>query len=244
MSQVIFLKPRGGLGNQLFQVAAAFAFKKQFGGQIFINIMPNKHSLTDYRTLYMNILPINSDMFTETTYAQFDPFESWMPQTFSGYASITLDGCFQYYPAIESVIDDVRGNIVLPFTQMNQYHDYAFLHIRRGDYLQYSYLHHILPASYYQTALAMLNYEKILVISDDIAWCKNQPWLSKYIFIDEPNEVKTLAIMASCKKGAIIANSTFSWWGAILGKSENVYYPSLWFSDKKPKLFPSSWICI
>ena len=245
MSQAIFLKPKGGLGNQLFQLAAAVACKKQLGGHIYVYITQNKHSLTDYRTLYSETTPMNYEMFTEKTYRQDDAFEEWKPDIFAGrMLTITLDGYFQYYPTIEPILEDIKAVINLPYKQLYSYDEYAFLHIRRGDYLEYSHLHHILPCSYYQKALAMMNIDKILVISDDIAWCKTQPWLSKYIFIDEPDELKTLAIMASCKKGAIIANSSFSWWGAMLGNSQNVYYPSLWFSDKKPNLFPSSWNCI
>jgi hypothetical protein len=57
---------------------------------------------------------------------------------------------------------------------------------------------------------------KWILLSDDIPWCRQQTWLtsgeSSVTFIEEPCELRALGIMASCKKGAIIANSTFSWW--------------------------------
>ena len=245
MLQTVFLKPKGGLGNQLFQLAAAIAFKKKYNSSLFLYLTTNKHSLVDYRTLYSQTTAVNFEIFTEHTLTQTDAFEAWSPENFSTYNSITLDGYFQYYPTIEPVLEEVKANIKLPrLPQNNEYHNYAFLHIRRGDYLQYSHLHHVLPPLYYQTALSMLNSEKILVISDDIAWCKSQPWLSAYKILEEADEVKTLAIMASCNKGGIIANSSFSWWGAVLCGSSSIFYPSLWYSDVKPNLFPNGWTCI
>jgi len=50
----------------------------------------------------------------------------------------------------------------------------------------------------------------------------------------------------SCCKNHIIANSTFSWWGAYLNQSEDklVCYPKKWFGDSKKMAFPETWISI
>jgi hypothetical protein len=61
---------------------------------------------------------------------------------------------------------------------------------------------------------------------------------------DEPDELNGLALMSLCRGGAIIGNSTYSWWGAMLGAEPagaQIIYPTLWFSDAKPALFPSHW---
>ena len=239
MSEIILLKTKGGLGNQLFQIAAAMACQKVLGGNIYVMASDNKHSAKDYIKIFSTLQPLYNDIQTEFYYNQTDGFGHWNPESFSLYKSVSLDGYFQYLPPIQSVIDDM-GHFICDYTE---YNSYAFLHVRRGDYLYYSHIHHILPQSYYETALKGFN-SNILVISDDIAWCKQQPWLSSYKMLEEDDELKTLSIMASCKKGAIIANSTFSWWGAILGKSGNVYYPSLWYLNIRPNMFPDSWKCI
>ena len=239
MSELILLKTKGGLGNQLFQIAAAMACQKVLGGNIYVSTSDNKHSARDYIKLFSNLQTIYNDIQTDFDYNQSDGFEKWNPESFSLYKTLSLDGYFQYLPAIESVIDNM-SHLIHDYTEFN---DYAFLHVRRGDYLCFSHIHHILPQSYYETALKGFN-SNILIISDDIAWCKQQPLLHNYRMLEEDDELKTLSIMASCKKGAIIANSTFSWWGAILGKSEKVYYPSLWFSNIRPNMFPNSWKCI
>ena len=232
MSQLVFLKPKGGLGNQLFQLAAALTFK----GNLFIfPTAANKHSGRDYRKLFGGY-PTNTLIFTEYEYIQQDAFEPFDTIKFP-YNSITLDGYFQNYPSIKSSIPTIRTL----FTQNQAYQDYSFLHVRRGDYLQYSHIHINLPQAYYETALALLNHDKILVFSDDPMWCAKQPWLNKYTIVNESDELSALIMMASCKKGAIIANSTFSWWGAILSECNTVFYPSRWISGANPDLFPQGW---
>jgi len=235
MSQLIFLKPKGGLGNQLFQLSAALRFQK-LGGHIFIfPTAANKHSGRDYRNLFGGY-PTNNNIFTEHMYVQHDGFEAFDPKNFP-YNSITLDGYFQHYPSIQSSIPAIRSI----FTPNQAYEDYAFLHVRRGDYLQFSDIHYILPQTYYETALGLLNNKKVLVFSDDPMWCAKQSWLNTYTIVNEPDELSALLMMASCKKGAIIANSTFSWWGAVLSSTDKVFYPSRWISGANPDLFPSTW---
>jgi hypothetical protein len=67
------------------------------------------------------------------------------------------------------------------------------------------------------------------------------------IFMDEPNECKSLALMTLCHGGFICANSTFSWWGAFLGahaQRQPVIAPKDWFKDEVVQLFPKEWIVL
>jgi hypothetical protein len=85
------------------------------------------------------------------------------------------------------------------------------------------------------------------VVSDDVSWCREQEVFraSNIEILDEPDELSGLALMSLCHGGAILANSTYSWWGAMLGAEmagAPIFYPSKWFSDDTPQLFPSHWI--
>jgi hypothetical protein len=246
----------GGLGNQLFQYAAGLAIQKQTGGKLYLYpALANKHSGIDYRTvLYTGGIPQNTMLPTAHTYLQIDKaFEHWSPASPSLilYKSITLKGYFQYLPAIASVLPEIRESVLKGIPSFPEYAEYSFLHIRRGDYLKYSNVYPALGESYYVSSMKVVGSTKWIVLSDDIPWCREQAWLApqsckekSFTFIREPNELRALGIMASCSKGAIIANSTFSWWGAILSGCDTVVYPSKWISFATPELFPLTWTCI
>ena len=136
---------------------------------------------------------------------------------------------------------------------MNKYNSIA-LHVRRSDYLSPQYitiLGNIATESYYKNAIeiAKSNYEDphFFVFSDDIDWCKKHLNLSeKVIFIDwntGKNSYLDLYLMTHAKCN-IIANSTFSYWGAYLNKNNPiVIYPKKWINtDYYPQIFPENWI--
>ncbi len=123
--------------------------------------------------------------------------------------------------------------------------DAVALHIRRGDYLQAHNFHmNLWETDYYQKAVAMFPNDKFLVFckdnqdpeqdKKDRQWCREHlpaligdRWeLAPY----EDTEVEDLNLMASCKS-VIMANSSFSWWGAYLGEHEKVICPKQWFGD-------------
>ena len=92
--------------------------------------------------------------------------------------------------------------------------------------------------TYYAEALATMQVSRWLILSDDIAWCKENFNLE---VVDEPDELMGLALMSLCHGGAIIANSTYSWWGAMLIKAP-VIYPKRWLQNTVPLIFPSHWL--
>jgi hypothetical protein len=92
---------------------------------------------------------------------------------------------------------------------------------------------------------------KIYIFSDDSLWVKQQSYFSLnpglFEFINNKDELETLACMSLCCAGAICANSTFSWWGAFLGAYSiysPVYIPERWISEPVHDLFPEEWIVV
>ena len=125
------------------------------------------------------------------------------------------------------------------------------LHIRRKDYVT-NPNHTALGADYYENALKEFDEnETVLVFSDDPDWCNEQELFADDRFmIAEGNSGWTdMCLMTMCK-GHIIANSSFSWWGAWLSKSEKVVAPSGWFVGSNLEhldtkdLIPEDWIVI
>ena len=92
----------------------------------------------------------------------------------------------------------------------------------------------------------------MVVFSDDPSWCHgNEFFVDDKFIISENNDADfDMCLMSKCKYH-IIANSSFSWWGAWLSANENkkVIAPSKWFGvnnqDKNTKdLFPEDWIVL
>ena len=128
------------------------------------------------------------------------------------------------------------------------------IHIRRGDYLS-STTHTALDQSYYKEAINIVN-DRInnpvfFVFSDDIDWCKSNLNLKDAYYVDNNFEGKSyvdMQLMSNCNHN-IIANSSFSWWGAWLNDSNDkiVISPKVWLPKLKilsSNVIPAKWISI
>jgi hypothetical protein len=122
--------------------------------------------------------------------------------------------------------------------------DKVAIHVRRGDYVNHPFYVDLSQTDYYEKAMAEFPNRKFLVFSDDIQWCKDYFIGDEYEF-NEDNEIDALNAMASCT-GHIIANSSFSWWGAYLSPhGGKVIAPKAWHPDgiERTKL-PKEWVRI
>lgn len=127
-----------------------------------------------------------------------------------------------------------------------------FIHVRRGDYLSPQYRERFAgtcPLSYYESAIQDIKNQNkdvcFFVFSDDINWARENLPLKSAEYIDwniGENSPIDMYLMSQCE-GGVIANSTFSFWGAILGKKKTiVYYPKNWFNgESAPNIFPVEW---
>ena len=125
------------------------------------------------------------------------------------------------------------------------------LHIRRGDYITSKSFKEICSMNYYKNAIEIIykNVKKpyFFIFSNDINWCRKNFDMENIIFIDNnkgKNSYKDMQLMSSCKHN-IIANSTFSWWGAWLNNNKDkiVLAPNRWFNSVEGTcdIIPESW---
>lgn len=135
------------------------------------------------------------------------------------------------------------------------------LHIRRGDYLESAInrkIYKIMSIPYYQECINRLKNEypniSMYIFSNDMAWAKeNLDFDGVQVFFvegnDEDHGYEDMILMWECTHH-VIANSTFSWWGAYLSRQNGkVYAPTEWFNIKGDHydikdLYPSDWIKI
>ena len=119
------------------------------------------------------------------------------------------------------------------------------IHIRGGDYIQnpkdMKLFGNICTKAYYQMAIkhikSKVNKVKFIVFTNDLEYAKTILSDEKYTFItwnSKENNFRDMYLMTQCKHN-IIANSSFSWWGAFLNKNEKkiVISPSIWFNSSQ-----------
>jgi hypothetical protein len=107
------------------------------------------------------------------------------------------------------------------------------LHIRRGDYVV-NPNHPVQSVEYYQKALELLpNNISVLVFSDDCEWCNKQSLFKddRFMIAEESSVDADLCMMSMCHYH-VIANSSFSWWGAWLANSQQIIAPKNWFGGQ------------
>lgn len=130
------------------------------------------------------------------------------------------------------------------------------VHIRRGDYLKTKSFLGVCDINYYNEAINIIKQKvknpQFIFFSDDIEWVKGNFKLEdKCHFVDwnkGKDSYKDMQLMSMCKHN-IIANSTFSWWGAWLNENSNkiIICPKKWSNDEKHKIediAPKNWILI
>lgn len=122
----------------------------------------------------------------------------------------------------------------------NQTEDVA-VHVRRGDYVNNPFYVDLHKDGYYKRAMALFPDKKFTIFTDDVDWCMKQEEF-KNCAVDLSDEINALEHMAS-HKYIIIANSSFSWWGAYLSNAEKIVAPVKWYTDGQERTkCPSDWI--
>jgi hypothetical protein len=131
----------------------------------------------------------------------------------------------------------------------------AFIHVRRGDYLLpgQAERYGVCGKDYYDNAAELLRQRvgrdiKFFVFSDDPAWVRENKiggCTAEYIDWNGNAPEQDLALMMECKHG-IIANSSFSWWGAWLGETQGqiVIAPRIWYKavPNYQDIVPERWL--
>ena len=182
-----------------------------------------------------------------------------------------LIGYWQSYRYFEDIAELLFAELIpiAPLSKENQVTaeyiqatNSVAIHVRRGDYVsdpRATRFHGVPDSSYYLKAISRV-YEEVVdptffIFSDDIDWCYENLTIDpdKTVFVDGnsgANSWQDLVLMSKCRHH-VIANSSFSWWGAwiadqrYLGSKRVVISPMNWFANQKNKdvidRFPSHW---
>ena len=189
-------------------------------------------------------------------------YEPRMLRTRSKY----LDGYFQSHRYLDPIRSELLQEISLKEDLSAKYgamiaemgnSDSVAVHIRRGDYVSDAktrQAYFVCDLPYYDKAISIMK-EKIAapvfyIFSDDIAWAKESLKEDRLVFVSRPDmkDYEEIILMSKCKHN-IIANSSFSFWGAWLNQNPGkiVIGPRLWnrkFRSAYRNMMPDDWIKI
>ena len=287
------VKILGGLGNQMFQYAFAYALSKKKGAEIKLDISGFK--AYDLRAYELNLFDISLEIakieeanrlkYKEENLLQKivrkvrrkglllsdsyyrEPHFNFDEKVFD-LENVYCDGYWQS----EKYFKEYRYELLKEFTlkkdlskQSQVYKneivktESVSLHIRRGDYVTNEHtnsVHGTCSLAYYREAILLmkskLSNPSFYIFSDDLQWArKNFNFIENITIIELDKEIpdhEEMMLMSLCKHN-IIANSSFSWWGAWLNQNPNkmVIAPFKWFNDTSKDtsdLIPEIWICL
>lgn len=213
-----------------------------------------KRGITRRLLKYMD-LPYDGKMYRESSDFTFDPHVFELPK------NVLLYGCWQSPRYFESIGTELRKELEIK-NPSNSYlravehvrllENPVSIHIRRGDYLNKASGFFSLPIEFYHRAdqymVSNVGVYTPVIFSDDVVWVKDH-----FSFLDSPffvsdlqlQDFEELVLMSKCNHH-IIANSSFSWWGAWLnpGHAKTVVAPRKWMNNENVstnELIPNEW---
>ena len=256
-----------GLGNNMFQYATALAYALEHNKKLYVHgdisklenafdIRLNKPEHEDipvFKNLEAKKARFIGDVFVDETSAE--------PLNHDRY--VYLWGLFQnekYFKKYRKEIlkafrfkenmSDKNKQLVKSIQNSNS----VAVHIRRGDYLAKNSAQHVLSPHYYKLAIEYMTKRvknpHFYVFSDDIKWAKkNITFQHPHTFVEHNTgdfSYNDMRLMSLCKHN-IIANSTFSWWGAWLNENPDkiVIAPDIWLKKDTNfinNIVPQNWI--
>ena len=215
---------QGRLANQMFQYASIVGIAKKYNYDYCFH---NDHMLNAYFNLNYktcdNVLMQNFQDVVEHgplfKYSDDKTYHGYFQsEQYFKHCSDFIKSEFVFKDHIKNGVDEWMGN-----------KNYISMHIRRTDYTYKADLHTNLSIEWYNKAKEYFKGQNILIISDDKSWCQ------QYFPTDTISPFNTdgedLYAITKCS-GHIIANSTFSWWGAYLSNGEKTIIPKEWFTGR------------
>ena len=242
---------KGGLGNQMFQIAAvvnlavenkiAFCFDQNTwppmggaGGEAFQASPPTKYLKNVFRKLpFKDIKSKNLFMvYNEPSfhYTEIHPRQNML-----------LNGYFQSERYFEKNAEIIKKVFSPPKSIINDFNNrfvkespdcqFVSIHVRRGSHLKNPHYHGSCDSEYFNESIKRFDQTvKFLVFSDDMDWCQDNFHGDNFLFVENQKDYEDLYYMSLCHHN-IICNSTFSWWSAWLNTNEGkiIISPKKWF---------------
>lgn len=251
---------KGGLGNQMFQIAAGYALARRTNQQFCINYKLQHNCIQGFAPSKYKDTLFSKIASTEHVPTKFYSEPHFHYSKIPDYDDVVIDGYFQSIKYFEEYFEEIRNLFTFPKSCYDKHQvikeatqGSIGMHIRRGDYLKYATTHTPQPIEYYIRAVEALRPKcqpySVLVASDDWKSVNEEKILDgfggKVMCTMGCTELEDLYLLSQCKQ-LIISNSTLAWWAAILGvHNKEVAAPAQWFGPDGPQdyqdIYPEGW---
>ena len=251
----------GRLGNQMFQYAALIGTSRllERNSVAPVGARVGESCLRECFRLGACTDAYESEVFAQYKEGGFNFDVNMVPEMMKVEGNIDMVGYFQsdkYWKHCEDQVmrefkfhdsNHMSVNKWISDQKVNP-EEYVSIHVRRGDYVNLQHTHPVQKDGYYLQALEFFPEDKFIVFSDDPNLAENSDLfgsLDNAVFSDL-NQYQDLNLMSRCK-GHIIANSSFSWWGAALGGGRTIA-PKEWFGPRGPNnwddVYRDDWVIV
>jgi GR25 family glycosyltransferase involved in LPS biosynthesis len=242
----------GGTGNRLFQIAAAMAEATKLGRElVFYKPMINNktpHNISELYEMFPNIRIV--DEAAQVYIVKELEMDNYTYKGFTGLDKVDKHIGLQGYWQNHQYLPSSGFNPVLK--GQNLYSKYGldtldaklnswFIHVRLGDFKDNGCVNHITMESYYTKVLDKIpTGANVILFSDEPDLAHEQirnhiPKSMQLRICSEKSISVCLGLMSQCWGGAVVPNSTFSWWGAYLARQASPkpelfrgYFPKRW----------------
>jgi len=251
--RAVTVRITGGLGNQMFQYAAGLSVARRLGVPL---LCDTQHYLTRHertmqlRAFGLRIEEADAPSLLERWWPAAAPAvvtyrSEYQPELLTARAPLRLEGWFPLWRYLGPVTDELRSRfdtVRLPLSSSGEAFAGAIdaaaspvaVHVRRGDYVQLADMFNQLALPYYNAARnalePLVSEPSYFVFSDEskVAAALLR-WWPRVTIVSGLSDLEDFRLMSSCRH-FIIANSTFSWWAAWLGRGTDkiVVAPATW----------------
>jgi len=255
-----------GLGNQIFEYVFVQYLKKKFPKETIYGYYNSKfldkHNGLEIHKMFDIELPPQTKWSNSVALLcrALSRFNFGIKSTDNNYSekAVYFDGWWQdkrfFFDTVKTIkfrqplMDEVNKKLLDAIYSSES----VSLHVRRGDYLAPTHVQQyggICTLDYYKKAIDIIMGKyarpRFFVFSNDIEWCKANLEIINAVYVSNnvgSDSWKDMYLMSRCKAN-VLANSSFSYWGAMLNVNslQTVVFPKRWFNTHTPDIFPRYW---
>lgn len=225
-----YIKVEGGLGNQLFMIAAAYAYSQKYNKNLYIDDSKWTASQGNPPIIYANTIFKNFQYkHSEDCVDIYDKFGKFKDLPYVD-GNVSIHGYCQSIKYFENYKDEFINLLNFPkvdtwFLKLPN----VIFHIRRGDYIRYP-RYYICNSEYFNSQFEKFKGFQINVCTDSIEHIVKEFKTFNFNILQTSSELIDF-MYATKHQNMVCSNSSFSWWASLIGNMDKIIVPDKWLND-------------